>query len=202
MNNVIRMSFKQVYDLVFRARNAKLNSTAYVLEYRSWVKAGIAFNTRGFQLSTRKISYFARLYEVVEKAKLEGPKILQDNRPLLEQSLLYYYEDIYDIYQDHLRSKHLEAVQRRNHSLPDFGEVLILPCFDDTPELGQIFDVESFFWNQYDCKNREEFVEDLPTVYLDPESSLFKCASLMYDYGKRCVSRGVLLEVKLWDSQV
>lgn len=201
MNKVVRVSYKQVYDLVFRARNSKLNSTAYVLDIRDWIKAGVAFNTRGFKLSTRKISYFAKLYDVLQRSKVEGVEVLQKNKLLLEQALTFYYEDIYEIYQDHLKSKHMEASQRRVRAIPDFGQLLVLPCFDEMPELKQVFETREFPWDGYECQRRADFIEDVPTMYLDPESPLFKCMSMMYDYGRGCIERGVLLEVKLWDSQ-
>lgn len=200
MSRVVRVSFKQVYDLVFRARNSKLNSTAYVLDFRDWLKAGIAFNTRGFEISTRKISYFAKLYSIIQESKSQGVGVLNRNRVLLEQALMFYYEDIYDIYQDHLKAKQLEASQRRIKSIPDFGEVLILPCFDEAPELRQIFETRTYAWDGYVCKNLDDFMEDVPTLYLSQNSPSFKCMSMMYDYGRNCIERGVLLEVELWRS--
>ena len=200
MNKVVRVSFKQVYDLVFRARSSKLNSVAYVLDFYDWVKAGVAFNTRGYELSTRKISYFANLYDVIQGARREGAQVLENNRQLFEEALLYYYEDIYEIYQDHLKSKHSEARQRQSRSVPDYGELLILPCFDSVPELRSVFDVEEYPWNGYECVLKDAFIDNVNSAYLSEDSSLFKCMSMMYDYGRGCVKRGVLLEVKLWDS--
>lgn len=200
MNKVIHVSFKQVYDLVFRARSSKLNSVAYVLDFYDWIKAGVAFNTRGYVLSTRKISYFAKLYEIVCAAHAEGSDVFQNNKSLLEEALIYYYEDIYEIYQDHLKSKHSEARQRQSHSIPDFGELLILPCFDSVPELHSVFKTEEYPWNGYKCVLRDAFIESVNSAYLNEETSLFKCMSMMYDYGKGCIKRGILLEVKLWDS--
>lgn len=201
MNKVVRVSFKQVYDLVFRARSSKLNSVAYVLDFYDWIKAGIAFNTRGFQLGTRKISYFVKLYDVLQLCKTDGPEVLEGKRKMFEEALSFYYDDIYEIYQDHLRSKHEEAAQRQSRSVPDFGELLILPCFDGTPVMREVFERRVYLWNEYTCKRRNDFIEDVSTVYLNSDSSLFKCMSMMYDYGRGCVERGVLLEVKLWDSQ-
>lgn len=202
MNKVVRVSFRQVYDLVFRARSSKLNSTAYVLDFYDWVKAGVAFNTRGFQLGTRKISYFARLYNILSECKVEGPIPLQNNRRFFEDALAFYYEDIYEIYQDHLKSRHEEATQRQARAIPDFGELLVLPSFDCVPTMYDVFERRIFNWNEYECQNRDGFIESLSTVYLNSDSSLFKCMSLMYDYGREVIDRGILLGVKLWDNIV
>lgn len=199
MNRVVRVSFKQVYDLVFRARSSRLNSTAYVLDFLDWVKAGVAFNTRGSQLSTRKISYFASLYEILQQNKLDGVSILEENRYLLEDALICYYEDIYEIYQDHLKSRHGEAKQKQAKAIPDFGELLILPCFDSVPDMKEVFQVESYDWDKYVCVSPDEFLESANSAYLREETALFKCMSLMYDYGRGHVKRGILLEVRLWD---
>ena len=67
MNKVIRVNHKQVYDLVFRARNVRLSAALYVLDFLDWIKAGVAFNTRGFENPSRKIAYFAELYSVVQE---------------------------------------------------------------------------------------------------------------------------------------
>lgn len=200
MNKVIRVNFKQVYDLVFRARNSKLNSVAYVLDFCDWIKAGVAFNTRGYELSSRKISYFAKLYDIIQSAHENGYEMLLLDKHLLEEALVFYYEDIYEIYQDHLKAKHSEARQKQSKSAPDFGELLVLPCFDSVPEMREVFTTETFPWDGYECVMLDAFKRDANSVYLDENTALFKCMSMMYDYGRGAIKRGVLLEVKLWDS--
>lgn len=200
MNDIVRVNFKQVYDLVFRARNAKLNSVAYVLDFRDWIKAGVAFNTRGFQLSTRKISYFAQLYELLQKGQREGTEVLLQQKSVLSEALTYYYEDIYEIYQDHVRSKHAEAIQHRSRDVPNFGDLLVLPCFDGFPQVEEVFEKRIIPWDSYECKLKDDFAVDIASTYLKPDSPLARCMSLMFDYGRGRVEEGVILEVKLWDS--
>ena len=191
MNKVM---YKQVYDLCFRARNAKLQARVYVLDFVDWVKAGVAFNTRGYDLSTRKISSFARIYNLLVATEAEGSFVIAENRYLFEDALIYYYEDIYAIYQDHLRSKNSEAIQRMKNR-PDFGDLIVLPSFDDVPFLYDVFERRKINCMEYECRNRSEFIETLDTAYLDSNTALFKCMSMMYDFGCRASERGILLEV-------
>lgn len=198
MKKVEYVYYKQVYDLVFRARSAKLNSTAFVLDYWDWIKAGVAYNTRGFALSTRKISYFAELYKVIEEERNTGNiLVFEEHKGMLAESFLRYYQDIYEIYQDHLWSKQTEH-QRKSKGMPDFGELFILPCFESVPDLASVFETHTHPWDGYECKHKNEFVDNLKSAYLKEESPIFKCMSLLYDYGFRKLGKGVLLEVTLW----
>lgn len=199
MKKVARVSFKQVYDLVFRARNSRLNSTAYSLDFIDWVKAGVAFNTRGFELSSRKISYFAKLYNIIVEDAGAGISRFEKEKHLFEDALIYYYEDIYEIYQDHLESKQSEARQKAVKVVPDLGELLILPRFDGVPELREIFKTQIVGYNSYECRSLEAFRENARSAYLKEDTALFRCMSLLYDYGCGRIDRGVLLEVELWN---
>ena len=208
MSRVEHVGFKQVYDLVFRARNARLKSVAYVLDFYDWMKAGLAFNTRGFELNTRKISYFAGLYEIAQRAREEGSSIIADNKSLFEIALAYYYADIFEVYQDHVRSKHSEAAIRNRDSSgassrvrPEFGNLLVLPAFDGVPELREVFDTVEVGWNTYECKDSSKFINAVASTYVKKGTGLFSCMSLMYDYGYGIENPGVLLEVKLWDKE-
>lgn len=205
MSKIERVGFKQVYDLVFRAKNARLSSVAYVLDFYDWLKAGIAFNTRGFEISTRKISYFVNLYEILMDSRKNGISHLQDERVMFSTALSYYYADIFEIYQDHVRSKHSEATQR-NRSLrgntrarPEFGNLIVLPAFDCVPELREVFPTRTFEWDKYECKDPVKFNNVVASTYVKPDTGLFSCMSMMYDYGIGRVESGVLLEVSLWD---
>lgn len=199
MMRVVHVGFKQVYDLVFRARNSQLNSTAFVLDFKDWVKAGVAFNTRGFEISTRKISYFAKLYLLLKQAEEEGSEVLKPYVNMLSEALVFYYEDIFEIYQDHLKSKHAEARNSQSKSIPDLGELLILPCFDNSNILTGVFETKSYRWDEYECQNPDNFLLTVKSAYLKSKSSMFKCMSMMYDYGRIGINKGTLLEVTLWD---
>ena len=196
------VSYKQVYDLVFRARNARLNATAYVLPFEEWVKAGVAYNTRGFELMTRKISMFGELYNIMEEARNNGADSVRHRILFLEEALGLYYADIFNIYQDHLRSKHDDAKLRSVKTIPGFGDLLVLPSFDGVPELKELFPCKSVNWMEYQCQRVSGFLESINSSYLKPDSGLYHCMALMYDYGMCRVESGVLLEVILWDKIV
>lgn len=198
MRGLQYVSHKQVYDLVFRARNAKLNSAAYALEFLDWVKAGVAFNTRGCEVPSRKIAYFAKLYRALESLKERGLPFFEKNRGLFEEALCFYYEDIFDIYRDHLKAKQAEAGAKTKKRLPDFEDLYILPSFELTPEFADCLEKEVIPWDEYNCINSAKVLEQAGTVYLDIQGGLFRCMSLMHDYGIARCKTGVLLEVSLW----
>ena len=208
IEQVERVGFKQVYDLVFRAKNARLKSVAYVLDYYDWMKAGIAFNTRGFELSTRKISYFAQLYGLVTELGQRFGELSDAERQMLETSLTYYYADIFEVYQDHVRSKHSEAAMRNRDGrksteklAPEFGNLIVLPSFDCVPAIKDVFQTKVVDWDCYQCQNVSQFNNVVASAYVKQGMGLYSCMSLMYDYGVHPVETGVLLEVKLWDKE-
>lgn len=199
MRGVERVSYQQVYDLIFRARNAKLGYVCYELSFLDWIKAGIAFNTRGCELGTRKIAMFAELYHILEKCVIGGADALVPYRNRMSDALLYYYEDIYAVYQDHLTSKQLEVRTKDLRSVPTFGDLLILPSFRNLPWMEEVFEKRCESIHDYECKNKRAFLNDVSSPYLDRSSFLAKSMSMMYDYGMGRLGYGVLLEVEQWD---
>ena len=204
--------YKQVYDLVFRARNAKLNSAAYTLEFGEWVRAGIAYNTRGYDLPTRKIAFFASIYEVMIQCQNcteeEATAVVVSNSRLLSEAIHYYYEDILDVYQDHLRSVHYTHLvkkaqfqrERRSRVVPDFGNLIVLPSFDDFPALKSVFPTEVVDADTYECRDPSGFLNIIASTLVKKDSCLYRCASLVYDFSITDVKNIMLAEVKLWDS--
>lgn len=187
MSKVIRVNFKQAYDLVFRARNVRLSAAVYVLDFIDWIKAGVAFNTRGFENPSRKISYFAELYQVVIEQ--------QDRKEFLSDALTKYYEDIFEIYQDHLRAKQAAARQDIVKAVPVFEDLFVLPCFDSVPFLYDLFERKPVNGAEYKCIKATAFASAIASANVKSDSPLYKCMSLLYDYGTGCVERGKLLEV-------
>lgn len=202
MSELYFVSHKQYYDLIFRAKNARLNSTAYVLDFMDWIKAGIAFNVRGTEDPSRRISYFVNLYRLLMSARENGISVLEESRDMLVEALRMYYEDIYLIYQYHLESKHLEAVNLITKKRPDFGELLVVPTFDCAPEMRELFETVVMGSSSYECQNIDSFVSNINSAYISHNSDLFRCMSMMYDYGCMSVGRGLLLEVKLWEEEI
>ena len=210
---VERVAYKQVYDLVFKSRNAKLNSVAYTLDYLDWVKAGIAFNTRGFQVESRKISVFVGLYNALlaleaELAKAEpaDPAVVEKYKKILGESLPYFYQDIFEIYQDHLISKaEVAGTQRASRgtgAAPDFGQLIILPSFDYVPYFRELFDTVHTTWDGYDSPSSGVFDAKVKaSIYLNRNQypGIYSCMLLMYDYSKTANGANTLLEVQLWE---
>lgn len=196
------MSHQQVYDLVFRARNAKLGVSCYELSFLDWIKAGVAFNTRGCELSTRKIAMFAELYHILEGCVVNGADALVPRKGMFSTALLYYYEDIYAIYQDHLASKQLEVRTKDLRSAPNFGDLVVLPSFKNLPWLSEVFETRRENVQDYRCKNERAFLNDVNSPYLDHDSILGKNMAIMYDYGLGRCGYGVLLEVEQWDETI
>lgn len=187
MSKVIRVNFKQVYDLVFRARNVRLSAAVYVLDFIDWIKAGVAFNTRGFENPSRKIAYFAELYQVVMEQ--------QDRREFLSEALTKYYEDIFEIYQDHLRAKQAAARQDIVKAVPAFDDLFVLPCFDSAPFLYDIFEIKNVKCMEYKCVKATAFANAIASANVKSDSPLYKCMALLYDHGMGRVDCGKLLEV-------
>lgn len=199
MRSVEYVSHQQVYDLVFCAKNARLNSVMYALDFLDWVKAGVAFNTRGCEITSRKISYFAQLYTTLRSCSVENVSPLDNARSMFSDALLYFYEDIYSIYQDHLSSKQQSVRGRGMREIPDFGELIILPTFGRVPFMSKVFETVVIDCESYVSVNEAAFIRDVKSAYLKQDTTLYKCMSIMYDYGLGRVSRDKLLEVKVWN---
>lgn len=210
---VERVSYKQVYDLVFKSRNAKLNSVAYTLDYLDWVKAGIAFNTRGFQVESRKISAFVDLYRSVQALESEIAKggdgdkaVIEMHKKILGESLPSFYQDIFEIYQDHLASKAevagTQRAARGTEAAPDFGQLIILPSFDDVPFFRDLFDCVHTTWDGYESPSASIFDAKVKaSIYLNRNQypGIYSCMLLMYDYSRLSHGTNTLLEVQLWE---
>lgn len=187
MNKVIRVNHKQVYDLVFRARNVRLSAALYVLDFLDWIKAGVAFNTRGFENPSRKIAYFAELYSVVQE--------MRPAKEFLSEALTKYYEDIFEIYQDHLRAKQAAARQDIVKAVPKFEDLFVVPCFDSVPFMFDLFETRTVHCRDYKCVKASALASAIASANVRSDSPLYKCMAVLYDYGTGCVEQGKLLEV-------
>lgn len=196
------MGFKQYYDLVFRARNARLQSVCFQLEFLNWIKAGVAFNTRGSEISTRKIAMFAELYKILARCRSEGAAPIEENVFKFKDALVYFYEDIYSIYQDHLASKQMEVKMKELKAAPEFNQVLIVPSFKETPWLSDVFRSVSEVLETYECKHEHAFANSIVSPYLKKDTELYKGMAMMFDYGPQRMGRDVLLGVTLWGEEM
>ena len=112
------------YDLVFRAKFCYLKPGIYNIDFLDYVMAGIAFNSRSFELSSRKISFFAQVYQNLVEAK---------NNEIVQTAICYFYEDIFDLYQKYLKSFNANEI-------PEDGTVLIVPSWEKTPYLKEYYE--------------------------------------------------------------
>ena len=90
-----------------------------MIDFLDYIMAGIAFNTRNFELPSRKISFYAQVYADLVEAK---------NTEIVEKAIKYFYEDIFDIYQKYLKSFKTEEIKEED-------TVILLPLWEKTPFL-------------------------------------------------------------------
>ncbi len=112
------------YDLVFRAKFCYLEPGVYTIDFLDYVMAGIAFNSRSYELSSRKISFFAQVYEDLLEAK---------NTDIVHTAIQYFYEDIFDLYQKYLKSFKAEELKEENI-------VIIVPSWEKTSYLKEHYE--------------------------------------------------------------
>lgn len=209
--NKVYVNFHQVYDLVFRARNNKLKAAAYTLTFSEWVKAGVAYNTRGIELYSRRISYFCYLYKLIMVAHGrmsdedgyilnhdEGLELLRNHHSSLESALQMYYEDICNVYIDHLNAKKFASSLSNKKKEADFEYLVVLPSFDGVPLLQELFETKTFAWDTYEPEFPVELDNRLDSIEAH-DTVLYRTMALSFDYGFKKKETGVLLEVTIWE---
>lgn len=115
------------YDLVFRAKFCYLEPGVYTIDFLDYVMAGVAFNSRNFELSSRKISFFAQVYKDLVEAK---------NTDVVRTAIKYFYEDIFDLYQKYLKSFKADEIKEENI-------VVIVPSWEKTPYLREHYESDT-----------------------------------------------------------
>lgn len=184
------VGYQYVYDLYYRVRQACLTYDVYQLDFLDWIKAGLAFNALGVRDISRRPSYFGRLYKAVIS------DIYSISESDWREAVLKYYEDIFQLYQDHLLAQLQIASRRKGGDFTSPKELLIVPSFEKLPEIMTILQREVVVIDEYVCKNTDELLQVASTVYLTEDSLLFKGMSLMFDYGVKRYKDGIALEVK------
>lgn len=111
-----------------------------MIDFLDYVMAGIAFNSRSYELSSRKISFFAQVYEDLLEAK---------NTDVVNTAIKYFYEDIFDLYQKYLKSFKAEELKEENI-------VVILPSWEKTSYLKQHYESSTI-----GLSNEEGLLNDL-----------------------------------------
>lgn len=187
---IVDVEFQHLYDLCYRVRHAKLANTVYRIDFYEWVKAGVAYNIRGTKDPKRKISYFAHLYELISAMRCE----ITDEE--LRTAVCLYYEDFFQLYQEHLTAQLKIAQKRVNRTSLEPSDLVLLPTFDSVPVVRSRLETVSLEFQQYECKHLVELQQKMATIYASEASSVFKCMAVYYDYGVRREGGGVILEVR------
>lgn len=106
--NAVDVRYQHYYSLVYMARNDMLENVIYRVSFEAWVQAGIAYNTRAQELSSRKVSAFAKVYRTLRR--LQGASyedvISSEKSNMLLLYLQYFYEDLFWLYESYVESSH------------------------------------------------------------------------------------------------
>lgn len=188
--SVVDVSYQFVYDLYYRVRHACLESETYRLEFLEWVKAGVAYNTCGVKDPTRKISYFGNLYRQLKLGVQTVP------HADLQEAVVKYYEDLFQLYQDHLEAQLKKAGRQKNLDFLEPANLVLLPSFTSVPEISNMLEVVSVQLDTYECKDIVAFRQKMSTIYASEGTPLFRCMSMLFDYGVCRSGDGVILEVR------
>lgn len=189
-STVVDVTYQFVYDLYYRVRHACLESEIYRLEFLEWVKAGLAYNTRGVKDPTRKIAYFGELYHQLR----QGVTLM--SKADLQEAVIKYYDDLFQLYQDHLEAQLKKAGHQKNLDFLEPASLVLLPSFTTVPEIKTVLDVVDIQLDCYECKDIEAFRQKMATIYATEGTSLFRCMGLLFDYGVYQGGDGVILEVR------
>lgn len=191
MTGVVRdVDYQYVYDLYYRVKHACLESEIYRLDFLEWVKAGIAYNTRGIKDPTRKIAYFGQLYR-----KIQGG-VSNMSKSDLREAVIKYYDDLFQLYQDHLEAQLREAGRQRVADILEPRLLVLLPSFANTPDICDMLDTVEVSLVNYECQHIEELRQKMATIYAIEDSLLFRSMGLLFDYGVYNGGDGVILEVR------
>lgn len=190
ISGVVRVSYNHMYDLYFRTRNVKLEHVAYRVEFMEWVKAGVAFNARGIEVSTRKIAYFGQLYELLASTT-DYHDIYED----LRIAVTRYYEDLFLLYQDHLAGVLSSAGKKGKAAKHLCTNFVLLPSFAETPRILDVFPKKVIDLNSYVPAHEEALRADMVQLFVEPTSELYKCMAMYYDHSLKSDGDTVLLEV-------
>ena len=114
----LRVNYHWYYDLFFRTKYNFLVPFVYVIDFMDYVKANIAYNTRSYQLASRKISFFANVYK-----DLMAGESTQDVRTAIK----YFYEDIFNLYKQYFKTTPVESLTETYVGFfPEFRKVSFL----------------------------------------------------------------------------
>lgn len=167
MNKII-VTHQYYYDLLFRAIYGYLEPNEYDIDYINYIKAGIAFNTKGMIDSSRKISFYSQVYQIL--LGLEAY-----NKVIIQESIKYFYEDIYDIYLDCIKSHIFKRV-----NFKDF--IFIKPTWTLNNSILNSFKRDKIQISKYKSQSYDKLLLNLPNI--DISDSQLRYIQAAYDCTK------------------
>lgn len=185
-----RVAFPYIYDLYYRVRHAHLECEVYSLDFLDWVKAGVAFNVRGIEDPQRSVAYFGELYRTIKARAFEN------NVMLFRKALTVFYEDLFLLYNDHLSAQLKRAHNNGGAGVTSPQSLVLLPSFEQIPELFEILPAVDVILDEYCCENPELLQKNMASIYVQEGSALFRGMALYFDYGVCRRGDGVILGVK------
>lgn len=123
---IARVGFGHYYSLMYMAKNNLLQSCDYVVDFREWVKAGVAYNTRAGESESRKVSSFAKLYKYLEERQDSA------STRTVASALRMFYNDLFDLYEKYAESTLLPELRRGRRKSPELpADMTITPAFEE-----------------------------------------------------------------------
>ena len=174
--NCLKVNYHLYYDLVFRTKYNFLVPCVYVIDFFDYVKAGICYNTRGYEMSSRKIDFFVEVYNDLQSNKCT---------PTVIRGLQYFYEDIFNLYSNYFNSAQSDKIESEY--------VAFIPEFKKVSFLYGLCQVETIDLQSYESPNTDDtlFSIGTPSVYFCTQKQV-QALTAAYDCK---VARNVLMEV-------
>lgn len=189
MTQVVEVGFRFVYDFYYRTRHAALEQSFYRIDFLDWVKAGVAYNALSAENVNRRVSYFGDLYY-----RLSGTRGKLDGK-VLEDAVSNFYDDIFQLYQDHLSAQLKSKVRGKQSGDLSPQDLVIIPSFDKVDIVQNYLERKTVKLDSYMANNENAMQKELTTAYISKDSMMYHAISLMYDYGHCPVDTAVILEV-------
>lgn len=186
----MKVLYPMYYALTMKCYNGQLQRGVYSIGFEEYVKAGLAFNTRGRD-GVHKTQVYGDLLRVLER----DHSLDSTATGILENGIKLFYEDIVYLY---LRLVTALYKSERNLNIKAAaGDVLLIADFTDSSVLLEQYNVESVKIGQLCLSDKmpREVVVQAPAVTLLSNSSAGELISL-YSLEARSESPR-LLEVTL-----
>lgn len=122
------------YSLVYNAHYNLLENYIYEVDFLEYIKAGIAYNTRASENSSRKVSDFVNIYRILQSGDIEN------NITIIRKFMHYFYEDLLVLYEKHIKASFdydLIRGRKREHE-KNITYPVIVPVYKSIPSIVNI----------------------------------------------------------------